>query len=178
MRPPKGEAWDTLAHRGADAFVDLCQNYADVTPTRRHRPLVVVHTTGATAEVDGIPIAAATLAGIRDEARVVEQRDDAPTIDYGTGRIAMPSELARIIDHRDPHCRYPGCERKRGLQRHHLIPVTRDGTTSRTTIVRLCPEHHQRMEPHGTERLVGDPDRPDGLRLIDIGVKVRAGPAP
>jgi len=178
MRPPKGEAWDTLAHRGADAFVDLCQNYADVTPTRRHRPLVVVHTTGATAEVDGIPIAAETLTAVRDEARVVEQRDDAPAVDYGTGRIAIPNELARTIEHRDSHCRYPGCERTRGLQRHHLTPVVWDGHTTRKTIVRLCCEHHERMEPHGTERLVGDPDRPDGLHLIDIGVKARAGPAP
>jgi hypothetical protein len=178
MRPVKGQPWARLEHRMADAFVDLCQNYADVTPTRRHRPLVVVHTTGATAEVDGIPIAAETLTAMRDEARVVEQPDDAPALDYGTGRITIPTELARIIDHRDPHCRYPGCERTRRLQRHHLTPVVRDGTTSRATIVRLCPEHHERMEPHGTERLVGDPDRPDGLNLINTGAKARAGPAP
>jgi len=178
MRPPKGRPWARLEHRMADAFVDLCQNYADVTPTRRHRPLVVVHTTGATAEVDGIPIAAETLTAVRDEARVVEQRDDAPAVDYGTGRIAIPNELARTIEHRDSHCRYPGCERTRGLQRHHLTPVVWDGHTTRKTIVRLCCEHHEWMEPHGTERLVGDPDRPDGLHLIDIGVKARAGPAP
>jgi hypothetical protein len=178
MRPPKGEAWDTLAHRGADAFVDLCQNYADVTPTRRHRPLVVAHTNGKSAEVDGIPIAQETLDHLRDEARVVEQRDDAPAIDYGPGRKSIPAELARIVEHRDPHCRYPGCERTRGLQRHHLTPVGWDGTTSRKTVVRLCCEHHQRMEPHGTERLVGDPDLPDGLRLVRVGSDARAGPAP
>jgi hypothetical protein len=178
MRPPKGEVWDTLAHRGADAFVDLCQNYADATPTRRHRPLVVVHKHGDSAEVDGIPIAAATVTGLMNEARVVEQHDDAPVIDYGTGRFAIPAELARIIEHRDAHCRYPGCERTWRLQRHHLTPVGWDGTTSRKTVVRLCTEHHHRMEPHGTERLVGDPDQPDGLRLIDIGARARAGPAP
>jgi hypothetical protein len=26
MRPAKGQAWDRLEHRMADAFVDLCQN--------------------------------------------------------------------------------------------------------------------------------------------------------
>jgi hypothetical protein len=178
MRPTKGQPWDRLEHRMADAFVDLCQNYADITPTRRSRPLVVVHTTGNSAEVDGIPIASETLDEIRDEARVIEQRDDVPTIDYGPGRFAIPAELARIIEHRDTHCRYPGCERTWGLQRHHLTPVVWDGTTSRTTVVRLCSEHHRRMEPHGTERLVGDPDLPDGLRLISVGVSARAGPAP
>jgi len=178
MRPPKGEAWDTLAHRGADAFIDLCQNYADVTPTRRHRPLIVVHTSGAGAEVDGIPIALETLEQIRQDARVVEQRDDAPVIDYGTGRFAVPAELARIIEHRDPHCRYPGCERTWRLQNHHLTPVSWDGHTTRTTVVRLCALHHKRMEPHGNQRLVGDPDQPDGLRLIQVGADARAGPDP
>ena len=178
MRPPQGAAWDTLAHRGADAFVDLCQNYADVTPTRRHRPLIVMHTNGMSAEVDGIPIALETLDARRDEARVVEQRDDAAVVDFGTGRFAVPAELARIIEHRDLHCRYPGCERTWRLQNHHLTPVVWDGTTSRTTVVRLCALHHKRMEPHGTERLVGDPDRPDGLRLVRVGAAARAGPAP
>jgi len=36
----------------------------------------------------------------------------------------------------------------------------------------------QRMEPHGTERLVGDPDLPDGLRVITVTKRERAGPAP
>ena len=178
MRPPQGAAWDTLAHRGADAFVDLCQNYADVTPTRRHRPLVVMHVTGASAEVDGIPIAPETLEQIRSEARVVEQRDDAPVVDYGAGRFAVPAELARIVEHRDPHCRYPGCQRTWRLQHHHLTPVSWDGHTTRKTVVRLCPEHHTRMRPHGNQRLVGDRDQPDGLQLINIGIKARAGPAP
>jgi hypothetical protein len=37
------------------------------------------------------------------------------------------------------------------------------------------------MEPHGTERLIGDPDLPDGLRVKDTrteGTDARAGPAP
>jgi len=178
MRPAKGQPWDRLEHRMADAFVDLCQNYADVTSTRRHRPLVVVHTNGESAEVDGIPLATETFEQLSDGARVVEQRDDAPVVDYGTGRFAIPAELTRILEHRDPHCRYPGCERTRRLERHHLTPVGWNGTTSRSTVVRLCAEHHHRMEPHGTERLVGDPDQPDGLRLIQGGADARAGPAP
>jgi hypothetical protein len=178
MRPTKGQPWDRLEHRMADAFVDLCQNYADVTPTRRHRPLVVVHTNGVGAEVDGIPIARATVDEVAAEARVIGQCDDAPVVDYGPGRKAVPAELARIVEHRDPHCRYPGCERTRGLQRHHLTPVGWDGTTSRKTVVRLCCPHHQRMEPHGKERLIGDPDLPDGLQLVRVGTEPRAGPAP
>ena len=36
----------------------------------------------------------------------------------------------------------------------------------------------QGMEPQGTERLVGDPDLPDGLRVITVTKRERAGPAP
>ena len=184
MRPAKGAPWDTLAHRGADALVELCTKWADATPVRRSRPLVVIHRSAdGGADVDGIPIADTTVEAILPCARVVEHRDDTPPLDHGSGRITIPVALAREIDRRDPHCRFPGCERSRGLQYHHLVPVSRGGRTIRTNVVRLCPVHHRLMEPHGTERLVGDPDRPDGLLLEHLvgagaGNGVRAGPGP
>jgi hypothetical protein len=177
MRPPKGEPWERLECRLADSLVSVCRTYADATPIRRSRPLVVVHVAGESAEVDGIPVAKETVDAMRAGSRIVEQRDDG-VVDHGPGRIAIPAALARVVRHRDRHCRYPGCEATWGLQHHHLTPVVWDGTTSRTTIVRLCVEHHRRMEPHGTERLVGDPDHSDGLRLLRVGASARAGPAP
>jgi hypothetical protein len=190
MRPATGTAWDSLAHRKADAFVELCTKYADATPSKRSKPLVVVHTNRDAAgghctgsEVDGIPIADTTVQQVLTEARVVEHDDTAPTIDYGTGRKAIPVALERELARRDPHCRYPGCERTRGLQHHHLEPVAWNGHTSREHLVRLCPEHHPLMEPHGTERLVGNPELPDGLRIITVNKArdskaARDGPAP
>lgn len=179
MRPAKGEPWDSRAHRGADALVELCTKWADATPVRRSRPLVVLHrAAGGRGDVDGIPIADATLDALAPIARVVEQHDDAPATDHGDGRIAIPAVLARELERRDPHCRYPGCERTRGLQYHHLEPVCRGGRTTRTNVVRMCAVHHRMMEPQGNERLVGDPDRPDGLTLVEIGADPRAGPAP
>jgi hypothetical protein len=185
MRPAKGMSWDSLAHRKADAFVELCTTYAGVTATKRAKPLVVVHTNSdhAGAEVDGIPIAPETVREVLIDARVVGQDDSGPVIDYGDGRIAMPVALERALARRDHHCRYPGCERTRGLQHHHLEPVAWGGRTSQKLVVRLCPQHHHRMEPHGTERLVGDPDLPDGLRIIEgrrqpATSRARAGPAP
>jgi hypothetical protein len=185
MRPAKGMAWDSLAHRKADAFVELCSHYADVQTTKRAKPLVVVHTNSSRtgSDVDGIPIADETVQQVLTHARVVEHDDGAPVIDYGAGRMAIPVALERELARRDPHCRYPGCERTRGLQFHHLDPVTWNGHTSRKHVVRLCSEHHPRMEPHGTERLVGDPDLPHGLRVVTVTKsknpkRTRAGPAP
>jgi hypothetical protein len=97
-------------------------------------------------DVDGVLVKSVleTVEQLRAEARVVEQRDDAPVVDHGPGRIPIPAALTRTL------------------------------------------EHHKKMEPHGTERLLGDPDRPDGLRLVQVHERVdaatresaRAGPAP
>jgi hypothetical protein len=178
MRPAKGMPWDSLAHRKADAFVELATTYAGATTTKRAKTLIVVHTNAdhTAAEVDGIRIADETILDLEPGARVVEHDDAAPVVDYGDGRVAIPAPLERELARRDRHCRYPGCERTSGLQHHHLTPVTWGGRTSRTLVVRLCPEHHHRMEPHGRERLVGDPDLPDGLRLITTENRARAGP--
>jgi hypothetical protein len=186
MRPATGMAWDSLAHRKADAFVELCTTYAGVTTTKRAKALIVVHTNSdrSAGEVDGIPIADETVLDVAQGARVIEHDDAAPVIDFGDGRVAIPAPLERELARRDRHCRYPGCERTRGLQHHHLVPVVWGGRTSRKAVVRLCAEHHHRMEPHGTERLIGDPDLPDGLRVDGLrvdGLRVkdtRAGPAP
>jgi hypothetical protein len=176
MRPAKGQPWDSLAHRKADALVLLCRDSTGGPGAKRRKPVVVVHTNAGVpgGEVDGIPIAEETVETLRTDARIVVQDDAAPVIDHGAGRAAIPIALERELERRDPHCRYPGCENTRGLQRHHLDPVAWGGTTSRKQLARLCPAHHRRMEPHGTERLIGDPDLPDGLTVKDA----RAGPAP
>ena len=176
----QGMAWDSLAHRRADAFVALATKYADATGTKRAKPLIVVHTNTerSSGEVEGIPLAEETVLELQLDACVVEHDDAAPIIDYGDGRKAIPVALERELARRDRHCRYPGCEHTRGLQHHHLEPVVWGGRTSRKVVVRICPEHHRRMEPHGTERLVGDADLPDGLRVVTVAKRNRAGPAP
>lgn len=129
-------------------------------------------------DVDGIPVADATVDALVPRARAVEQDHDAPATDHGPGRVSIPAMLARELERRDPYCRYPGCERTRNLQHHHLEPVCHGGRTTRTNLVRLCAVHHRMMEPQGSERIVGDPDQPDGLTLVEAGADARAGPAP
>ncbi len=64
MRPAKGMAWDSLAHRKADALVELCQ--ADGPRGKRSKPLLVVHTSADRpgGEVEGMPIAEETVQAI------------------------------------------------------------------------------------------------------------------
>jgi hypothetical protein len=179
MRPAKGTAWDSLAHRKADALVELCRSEGPRGGTRS-KPLLVIHTKDGESggEIEGMPIAEETVQLLRQDARVVVEDDDAPIVDHGPGRKPLPVALERELRRRDLHCRYPGCERTRGLQGHHLVPVTWGGHTHRKQVVYLCPRHHRLMEPHGNQRLVGDPDLPDGLRVLQVGAQARAGPAP
>jgi 5-methylcytosine-specific restriction endonuclease McrA len=61
----------------------------------------------------------------------------------------------------------PGCARRRGLEAHHLVPRTWGGTDEIANLAVVCPSHHRDLVPHGTKALVGNPNRPDGLRLVD-----------
>jgi len=179
-RPAKGEKWDSLAHRKADALVDLATNYADVERTGRFRyEIVNITMPGADprTEADGLPIAPETLASLWPEARI---RD---TVTDPTGlartvkppRKALPADVERHIRRRDKTCRVPGCENSRGLQIHHIDPVCFFGDTHLVhKLACVCPAHHKLLDPHGPYRLVGDAEDPEGLELVLRG----GGPSP
>lgn len=203
MRPPKGQPWDTRAHRGADALVALCRERqasiqpngaasdattGDDTTGRQSRrrpwsPTVVIHM-GSEAQptVHGMPIAVETVQGLLQHgARVREIHDDDPLAPTRGDRI--PAKLREYVQARDPVCRVPGCTRKVGLDIHHLRPRSWGGPTTRWNVAMICPYHHGIAVPHGPWVLGGDPERPDGLtwhRLDQSGhgdIAARAGPA-
>jgi len=171
MHPATGEAWETYAHRGADALVELCRNYADVEPTSRTKPRVVVHVpTNGSPDVDGIPLARATVEAVLGDAIVepVLVENGTPLV-YGPGRKTLPDRLARAIRLRDRHCRWPGCERTTGTEIHHLIPVSEGGLTEPGNLCLACvggADHHHKLTPQGPYLLIGNPNQPDGLRLV------------
>jgi Domain of unknown function (DUF222) len=184
MRPPKGQPWDTLAHRGADALLDLCRNYADVESTGRSRPLIAVqHPVGRAPEVDGIPIALETLDALRGEGLFDDEfvHEGELVGSVRSGR-AVSAKTQRFLEQRDPHCRVPGCDQTRRLQDHHLVPSSWGGSDDAGNLARVCPYHHGLLIPNGPYALVGDPSRPDGLDLLrreDAQLAgTRAGPAP
>jgi hypothetical protein len=171
-RPARGERWDSLAHRKADALVDLFTNYVDVEPTGRFRIEIVevrLPDGSASAECEGVTIAPETAAALRPNAKVRECRMDE------TGRLvttrrprpALPRDVERHVRRRDRQCRVPGCTAARGLQIHHLNPRCWNGdTTDVRELAAVCPQHHHLLEPHGPFRLVGDAEDPVGLRLV------------
>ena len=171
MRPATGLAWDSLAHRKADALVELARTYADAERTGRFRVEIVQVTDqrGVTrTEVEGIPLATETLDALRPDAKVRDAvLDDTGTHTTTRPRAALPADVERHVRRRDRHCRVPGCEATRGIQIHHTNPICTHGDTQDPRkLAGVCPPHHQILEPHGPYRLVGNAEAPDGLRLV------------
>jgi HNH endonuclease len=195
MRPATGQPWATRAQRGADALVELCRLGRDYDPEAdpdahmrdAYRPDFVVHIPpqGPAELVPGIPLPDGMVESLRAQARLAPVAiDDAgtPVID---GRVRRPvsPKRKRAVKQRDGHCRIPGCTRSHGLQVHHLIPVTWGGSDDVSNLAAVCvggsTDHHQLLVPNGPYLLIGNPNQPDGLRLVhrDHWPDIRAGPA-
>jgi len=183
MRPAKGEAWDTREHRGADALVELCSRFEhdDASDTRRARPLLVVEVpVHGPAEIAGIPLPDAMVESLRANAQIEPMLvDDRGPIASGTRGFALSPKIVRAVLLRDGHCRWPGCERREGLQIHHLVPRSQGGTDDIANLTAVCAgggtAHHSKLVPHGPWVLAGNPNQPDGLRLVRYDA--RAGPS-
>jgi hypothetical protein len=184
---PTGQPWETRERRGVDALVDLCEHYADAPTTDMTEPLIVVHhTPGEPLTIAGIPLPDALVEALLPNARVEAVVDDvhgAP-VSQGRPRSVLAKRIRRSILRRDGKCRYPGCDRRTGLQVHHLVPCSWGGTDSLSNLATVCVGHHQQLAPHGEWLLTGNPNGTDGLRLIRVdqladvvgGGGIRAGP--
>jgi hypothetical protein len=186
LRPTKGGAWDTRAHRGADALVHLCHRARahdddtndgtherpdPHTPTLAPRPNLQVQVPQVgPASIGGIPICDAKLEQLRANATIelVLVDDTGAAIAVGRKHTALSSKLARAVLLRDGHCRWPGCDARHGLEIHHLVPRSWGGTDHISNLATVCTlaHHHEHLVPHGPYALIGNPNQPDGLRLV------------
>lgn len=151
------------------------------------RALVVVHApieAFRAAEAPGIELADVGLAIAAETLRhlacdctfqwVAQARDGKP-IGVGRRTRSIPRWLDRLVRHRDQHCRFPGCERTRGAQVHHIVHWAHGGPTDFDNLVLLCPRHHAFVHEHGwTVR--GSPSIPG--ELIFVPAPPRPRPAP
>ena len=174
MRPPKGRPWDSRDHRGADALVGLCDLLDTVEPpVAAPKPLLVVEVpmTGP-AEVAGIPLPDAMVEQLRASARIepvlVDDHGVAATV--GRRSSALSPKIVRAVLLRDGHCLVPGCEIRHGLEVHHLRPRSLGGTDDISNLATVCRTggHHGMLVPTGKWALVGNPNQPDGLRLVHV----------
>jgi len=80
--------------------------------------------------------------------------------------------VVRGVRRRDGKCRWPGCDRRAGLQVHHLWPVSWGGGDDQSNLALVCvgggTDHHGLMAPHGPFLLLGTPNLPDGLHVVRV----------
>jgi hypothetical protein len=191
MRPAKGQPWDTRDHRGADALVQLCDRSEHADDDDEHndcrvslapRPLFLVEVPQhGPAEIAGIPLPDALVEQLRANASIelVLVDDHGTRLATGTRRSVLSPKITRAVLLRDGHCRWPGCERRTGLQIHHLTPRSWGGSDEIANLAAVCTDHHTKLVPHGNWLLEGNPNQPDGLRLTRRAAgspESRAGP--
>jgi len=116
-----------------------------------------------------VPLPDAMVERLRAEARVepVLSTEAGEPIVVGRTESVLSEKTKRVVKQRDGHCRYPGCDRRIGLQVHHLWPSSWGGSDALWNLATVCTHHHALLAPQGRLLLLGNPNHPAGLTLID-----------
>jgi hypothetical protein len=179
--------WDPFESRCADALVELAS--AGLAADADHdRACVVLHATPDALQVDGTDVAtlddgtalptdvARRLACDADRQIIIESEDG--TVGIGRKARTVPPWLVRLLRQRDVHCRFPGCDRRRGVQAHHVVHWADLGPTADHNLALLCHRHHQLVHELGWT-VTGNPTTPNGLTFHrPDGKTYQPAPAP
>ena len=111
---------------------------------------------------------------------ILEGRDGEP-LNIGRKSRAIPPAIRRAMLARDGGCRFPGCDRTRFCDGHHVKHWANGGETKLGNLVTLCSFHHTAVHEGGFGVTVTDDGvfvftRPDGKRIPDSGSTMRTGP--
>ncbi len=112
---------------------------------------------------------------------ILEGRDGEP-LNIGRKSRAIPPAMRRAMLARDGGCRFPGCDRTRFCDGHHVKHWASGGETKLGNLVTLCSFHHTLVHEGGFGVTVTDDGvfvftRPDGKRIPECGPEKRAGDA-
>jgi hypothetical protein len=105
---------------------------------------------------------------------LVEGADGEP-LDIGRKTRSIPPAIARALRARDGGCRYPGCDRSRFTEGHHVKHWGDGGETKLGNLVTLCSFHHGLVHEGGYGLAATDDGvfvfkRPDGRPVERNGV--------
>jgi hypothetical protein len=70
-------------------------------------------------------------------------------LSVGRKTRAIPAQVDRALRERDRGCRFPGCERTRFVDAHHVHHWAHGGETSLDNLVLLCRHHHRLVHEGG-----------------------------
>jgi hypothetical protein len=111
---------------------------------------------------------------------IVEGADGEP-LDVGRKTRSIPLPLKRALRSRDGGCRFPGCDRTRFTEGHHVKHWADGGETKLSNLVSLCGLHHRLVHEGGFGVTTTDDGlfvftTPDRRRIADCGRNRCAAP--
>jgi 5-methylcytosine-specific restriction endonuclease McrA len=107
-------------------------------------------TEGRSELADGQSLAAETVRRLSCDASLVEVvEQDGRLLSLGRKRRTVSPALRRALNARDRSCRFPGCERTRFVDAHHVQHWSRGGETNLENLVLLCRRHHRLVHERG-----------------------------
>jgi hypothetical protein len=110
---------------------------------------------------------------------IVEGEDGEP-LDIGRKTRTIPAAIDRALRARDGGCRFPGCDRTRWCDGHHIKHWADGGETKLANLVTLCGFHHGLVHEGGYGLRRTDDGlfiftRPNGTRIEENGAKCFRG---
>jgi hypothetical protein len=175
-RNPNG-SWDPLPQRAADALVELC-GQALSSDSDADRASVVIHADasalvaaeGSAETEEGFVLSSEALRRSCCDCRlqIVAHDEDGETVGIGRLSRSVRRWLVRQLRARDQGCVFPGCNRRRYLQAHHVWHWIRGGPTDLDNLCLLCGYHHYLVHEGGWKMKLNKAEppvfyRPNGL---------------
>ena len=103
--------------------------------------------------------------------RVLESGDGEP-LDVGRKTRVIPPAIRRALKRRDGGCRFPGCDRTKFVDGHHLEHWADGGETGLDNLVSVCRYHHGLLHEGGYSVVKRGVEfhffRADGQRVPEI----------
>jgi hypothetical protein len=99
---------------------------------------------------DGPALAPETARRLGCDAAVVPVlQSGGEVLSVGRRTRSVPPRIRRALQVRDKGCRFPGCERRRWVDAHHIHHWSTGGETSLDNLVLLCRHHHRLVHEGG-----------------------------
>jgi hypothetical protein len=143
----------TPAQARADALVGICRHYTQGGGSRPRRPprvLVTIpwstlHQGNGIVDTEAGPISAGTARRLTCDATVSRVLLDPESVPVELGRATrvIPASLRQLLEARDRHCTWPGCDRPASwCDAHHVVHWAEGGRTDLDNLQLLCSRHH------------------------------------
>lgn len=155
---------EPFAASSADALVAICEARQAAGPPQGFasgpKAAVVIHVdrrvladerAEGCAHAEGVGVVSAhTVQRLICDASVcaLSFLPDGTTVPEGRTR-QIPDSLRRAVLTRDSGCRWPGCSKRRFVDVHHVVFVSRGGKTRLSNLATLCRAHHRLVHEGG-----------------------------